>query len=205
MHSHRHTPAVVYLTFPAVQSVVGLKQIKNCLWSDALQLSSQGWERSFLHKNPLFLPTAISKEMENSLILPWSHLHWWQINKSTPFFISSFYIKRRWWKRGGGEKKEWESGIEGTQADPLVSEIWLLMFGFGKWKLLWHVCSINPAFLFPGADRRNDGNKRFTGRTNTRQSHQKILKLIVTFSLIIINIPNSTKIEKSSLQTCSTF
>lgn len=29
---------------------------------------------------------------------------------------------------------------EGTQADPLVSEICLLMFGLGKWKLLWCVC-----------------------------------------------------------------
>ena len=34
--------------------------------------------------------------MENSLILLWSHLHRWQINKSKPFFISSSYIKRRW-------------------------------------------------------------------------------------------------------------
>lgn len=36
---------------------------------------------------------------------------------------------------------------EGTQADPLVSEICLLMFGLGKWKLLWRVRRINPSFL----------------------------------------------------------
>lgn len=116
-----------------------------------------------MHKNPLFLPTAISKEMENSLILLWSHLHRWQINKSTPFFISSFYIKKG---DGGGRVREGEEGrermggrgrgervgmrmreSEGTQADPLVSEICLLMFGLGKWKLLWRVRRINPSFL----------------------------------------------------------
>lgn len=115
-----------------------------------------------MHKNPLFLPTAISKEMENSLILLWSHLHRWQINKSTPFFISSFYIKKG--DGGGGEggrggegedgreRKRGRVGMrmresEGTQADPLVSEICLLMFGLGKWKLLWRVRRINPSFL----------------------------------------------------------
>lgn len=62
-----------------------------------------------MHKNPLFLPTAISKEMENSLILLWSHLHRWQINKSTPFFISSFYIK----KGDGGGREGGRGGREG--------------------------------------------------------------------------------------------
>lgn len=80
--------------------------------------------------------------MENSLILLWSHLHRWQINKSTPFFISSFYIKREMAVgvgggvggkgRGGNEReREGERESEGTQADPLVSEICSLMFGLG--------------------------------------------------------------------------
>ena len=101
--------------------------------------------------------------MENSLILLWSHLHRWQINKSTPFFISSFYIKkgdgggeggreRGGEEEEGGERKRGRVGMrmresEGTQADPLVSEICLLMFGLGKWKLLWRVHRINPSFL----------------------------------------------------------
>lgn len=39
---------------------------------------------------------------------------------------------------------------EGTQADPLVSEICLLMFGLAKWKLLWRVHHMSPSFLVPG-------------------------------------------------------
>lgn len=34
----------------------------------------------------------------------------------------------------------------------MVSEICLLMFGLGKWKLLWRVRRINPSFLIPGGD-----------------------------------------------------
>lgn len=59
---------------------------------------------------------------------------------------------------GGEEERREKAGNEnerergGTQADPLVSEICLLMFGLGKWKLLWHVRCINPSFLVPGGD-----------------------------------------------------
>lgn len=51
-------------------------------------------------------------------------------------------------RKGGMRMRE----REGTQADPLVSEICLLMFGLGKWKLLWRVHRINPSFLIPGGD-----------------------------------------------------
>lgn len=53
-------------------------------------------------------------------------------------------------RKGGMRRRERER--EGTQADPLVSEIWLLMFGLGKWKLLWRVRRINPSFLIPGEE-----------------------------------------------------
>lgn len=55
--------------------------------------------------------------------------------------------------------RERERGCEGegTQADPLVSEICLLMFGLGKWKLLWRVCRISPSFLIPGGDTGEEG------------------------------------------------
>ncbi|KAJ4924721.1 hypothetical protein JOQ06_003672, partial [Pogonophryne albipinna] len=53
-------------------------------------------------------------------------------------------------RKEGGDENERKRG--GTQADPLVSEICLLMFGLGKWKLLWRVRRINLSFLIPGGD-----------------------------------------------------
>lgn len=55
-------------------------------------------------------------------------------------------------ERRANENERGEERREGTQADPLVSEICSPMFGLGKWKLLWRVRRINPSFLIPGGD-----------------------------------------------------
>lgn len=72
--------------------------------------------------------------------------------------------------------RERERGCEGegTQADPLVSEICLLMFGLGKWKLLWRVCHISPSFLIPGGDTGEEGVIRVpTGGRGLKESRYK--------------------------------